>query len=188
MATTARELKQEGLRLYEEGLFDEAAEAFVRARDMFLVDRKEVEAAEMTNNLGLIRRGTGDYEEAARLLESAKAVFTRLGDRSREAQVLGNLGGLYATMGQREKAKHCLRQAADMFAELEDTQRQGETLMALAGQMWKTGDRRGGLAAYEAGVQTLPRPSVSQKAVRGLVRLRNRLLGSKSEDEAQKGE
>ena len=30
--------------------------------------------------------------------------------------------------------------------------------------------------AYEAGIQTLPKPSVSQKAVRGLVRFRNRLL------------
>ena len=89
MATTARELKDEGLRLYEEGLLDEAAEAFLRARDMFTVERNDLEAAEMMNNLGLIHRGAGEFDEAAKLLEEAKSVFARLGDRSREAQALG---------------------------------------------------------------------------------------------------
>jgi len=113
-------------------------------------------------------------------LEEARAIFVRLGDRDREAQALGNLGGLYASRGDRERANECLRQAADIFAELGETQRQGETLLALGIQKWKMGDRSGGLATYEAGLQTLERPTASQKVLRGLLQMRARLVGGTS--------
>jgi len=146
---------------------------------MFAAEGNEVEAAEMVNNLGVIYRMQGQWDEAIVALDEARAAFVRLSDRSREAQTLGNLGGLYASKGERDKAKECLRQAADIFAELGDVQHQGETLLALGVQMWKTGDRSGGLATYEAGLQTLQKPTVSQKALRGLFNLRARLLGGR---------
>ena len=150
---------------------------FGRAREMFAGDGNEVEAAEMLNNLGVICRRQGKWDEAIAALDEARAAFVCLGDRNREARTLGNLGGLYASRGERDRAKECLRQAAGIFAELGDTQRQGETLLALGLQMWKTGDRSAGLEMYEAGLQTLQKPTASQKALRGLFGLRNRLLG-----------
>ena len=63
-----------------------------------------------------------------------------------------------------------------MFGELGDTQRQGETLLALGVQSWKTGDRREGMATYESGLGKLDRPTASQKTLRSLLGMRNRLL------------
>lgn len=176
-ATTAEELKEEGLRLFREGLYEEATARFEQARGMFAAAGDEIEAAEMVNNLGVVHRMQGDWDAAIAALDEAKAIFVRLGDRSREAQALGNLGGLYASKREREKAKECLRQAAEIFAELGDVQRQGETLLALGTQQWKTGDRGGGLGTYEIGLQTLKKPTVGQRTLRGLLNLRNRLLG-----------
>ncbi len=178
-ATNAQALKEEGQRLFQEGLYEEAAAAFTQARELFVASGDELEAAEMVNNLGVIYRMQGDWDKAIVTLDEARATFARLGDRNREAQTLGNLGGLYASKGERDRAKEYLRQAADIFAELGDTQRQGETLLALGVQMWKTGDRGAGLAAYEAGLQTLQRPTVSQKALRALFGLRTRLIGGR---------
>lgn len=177
--STAQALKQEGLRLFQEGLYDEALTKFKEAQERFAAEGNEIEAAEMINNLGVIHRLQGKWDEAIVALEEARATFARLGDRSREAQTLGNLGGVYASKHEREKAKECLRQAADIFAELADEQRRGETLIALGVQEWKTGDRRAGLATYEAGLQTLKKPTASQKALRGLLKMRARLLGGK---------
>ena len=178
---SAQELKAEGLRLFQEGLFEEAAATFRQAQEMFAGDGDEVEAAEMVNNLGVIHRMQGRWDEAIASLEEARTAFVRLGDRDREAQTLGNLGGLYANRGERDKAQECLRQAADIFAELGDAQRQGETLQALGVQMWKTGDRRGALAAYEAGLHTMQKPTAGQKTLRRLLGLRTRLLGGRKE-------
>lgn len=175
---SAQELKQEGMRLFQEGLYEEAAAKFTQAREGFLAEGNETEAVEMVNNLGVIHRMQGEWEEAIAALEEARTTFARLGDRNREAQTLGNLGGLYASKGNRDKARECLRQASDIFADLGDAQRQGETLLALGVQMWKTGDRSAGLAAYDAGLHILRKPTASQKALRALFGLRNRLIGS----------
>jgi tetratricopeptide (TPR) repeat protein len=176
---SASELKEEGLRLFQEGLYEEAVSRFRQAQEMFAAEGDETEAAEMVNNLGVVYRVQGRWDEAIAALEEARAAFVRLGDRNREAQTLGNLGGLYASKHERDKARDCLRQAADIFAELGDTQRQGETLLALGVQMWKTGDRSGGLATYEAGLQTLQKPTVNQRMLRALLSLRTRLLGGR---------
>jgi len=181
--TSARTLKEEGLRLFQEGLYEESVAKFEEAQEMFAAEGNEVEAIEMVNNLGVIYRMQGKWDEAVAALGEARAAFARLGDHNREAQALGNLGGLYASRDERDKAAECLRQAADIFAELGDAQRQGETMLALGVQMWKTGDRSGGLATYEAGLHTLQKPTASQKAVRGLLGLRTRLLsGRKGND------
>jgi len=169
-------LKEEGLRLFEEGLYEEAAERFGQAQELFAAEGSDVEAAEMLNNLGVVYRLTSQWDQAQAALEEARAAFARLGDRSREGQALGNLGALLASQGDRLRAQEYLRQAAEIFGELGDTQRQGETMLALGTQMWKAGDRRGGLAAYEAGLLMLEKPTVQQKALRGLLRWRSRLL------------
>jgi len=178
--TQATMLKEEGLRLFEEGLYDEAAERFGQAQELFSAEGRDVEAAEMLNNLGVVYRLAQKWEQARTALEEARVAFERLGDRDREAQALGNLGGLLASQGERLRAQEYLKRAAEIFAELGDTQRHGETLLALGAQMWKAGDRRGGMAAYEAGLMLLERPTAQQKALRGLLRLRTRLLGGGS--------
>jgi len=165
------------MRLFQEGLYGEAAAKFEQAREGFVAEGNESEAVEMVNNLGVIHRMRGEWEDAIAALDEARAAFARLGDRNREAQTLGNLGGLYASKGERDRARECLRQSSDIFAELGDAQRQGETLLALGVQMWKAGDRSAGLAAYEAGLHALRMPTASQKALRALFGLRNRLLG-----------
>jgi tetratricopeptide (TPR) repeat protein len=175
----AQEVKEEGMRLFHEGLYDEAAAKFELAREMFAAEGDEIEEAETVNNLGVVYRRQDKWDEAIAALEEAKATFAKLGDRNREAQALGNLGGLYADKNERDKAKECLREASDAFAELDDREHQGETLLALGVQLWKTGDRSGGLATYEAGLQVLPKPTVRQKTMRNLLRMRNRLLGQR---------
>ncbi|MBN1956357.1 MAG: tetratricopeptide repeat protein [Anaerolineae bacterium] len=170
-------LKAEGLRFFEEGLYEEAIERFGQAQELYVAEGKEADAAEMLNNLGVVYRLLRRWDDAQAALEEAKAAFARLGDRNREAQALGNLGGLLASKGERVRAQEYLQQAADIFHEIDQEQKYGETLVALGSQMWKAGDRRGGMATYESGVMLLEKPTVQQKAIRSLLKLRNRLLG-----------
>ena len=88
-----QDLKAEGLRLFQEGLYEEALAKFKQAQEGFAAEGNDTETAEMVNNLGIIYRMQGQWDEAIAALEEAKATFVRLGDQSREAQALGNLGG-----------------------------------------------------------------------------------------------
>jgi hypothetical protein len=42
--------------------------------------------------------------------------------------------------------------------------------------MWKSGDRWGGLATYQAGLEMLEHPTPQQKTLRGLLQLVGRLF------------
>ncbi|MFL7793544.1 MAG: tetratricopeptide repeat protein, partial [Anaerolineae bacterium] len=117
MTKTGQELKEEGMRLFHEGLYDEAAAKFKQAQEAFAAEENEIEVAEIVNNLGVVYRLQDKWDEAIAALEEARATFSKLGDRGREAQTLGNLGGLYADKNERDKAKESLRRAADIFAE-----------------------------------------------------------------------
>jgi len=173
-AMSAQETKEEGLRLFQEGLYPEAAERFESARRTFDSEGDVVEAGEMLNNLGIVYRMQRKWDRAVAALEEARVAFANLGDR----EVLGNLGGLYASQRDRDKAMTSLQEAADIFADVGDKQREGETLLALGVQQWKSGDRKTGLATYQTGLETLENPSAGQKALRGLLNLRTRLLGT----------
>jgi|GEM_PF-4993075 len=89
---SAHDMKEEGLRLFQEGLYPEAAEKFEQARRTFESEGEVVEAAEMLNNIGIVHRMRREWDQAIEALERAQSAFAELSDRSREAQVLGNLG------------------------------------------------------------------------------------------------
>ena len=79
---SAQELKEEGLRLFQEGLYQEATAKFERAQEMFAAQGDEIEVAEMVNNLGVTYRVQGKWEEAITALDEARAAFARLRPQS----------------------------------------------------------------------------------------------------------
>lgn len=177
MASEPETLKEEGLRLFRDGSYPESLEHFNQAYSAFMECGKTLDAAEMLNNMGVIYRIEGKLSEAAEKLERARQIFSENDDRSREAQTLGNLAPLYSKQDAYERAVETFDQAAEIFQELKDDDRRGEVLMAKGILQFKKGQRTSGLAAYEAGLMLLKRPTVKQKVLRISFKLRQRLLG-----------
>ena len=165
----AEELHNEGLRLFQEGLYDESAQRFSEAMEYFAEQGREVEVGEILKQ--------GRWDEALESLEEAHRLFVRLEDKSREAQALGNLASVYASLKRREDAEKSWSIAASLFQELGDRQKQGETLMALGTSLFKSKRRQEGLATYQSGMGLLEKPTLIQRFYRFLLMLQTRLLG-----------
>lgn len=174
--TRAEELQQEGLRLFQEGLYDEAARRLSEAMEHFAEDGREVEAGEMLNNIGIIRRKQSRWEEACAALEEAHRTFVRAEDKSREAQALGNLASVYASLKRREDAEKAWVTASSLFDELGDRQKQGDTMMALGLSLFKSGQRQEGLATYQAGMAMVEKPTLTQRLYKFLLRMQSFLF------------
>jgi tetratricopeptide (TPR) repeat protein len=69
MSSEATRLKDEGLRLFQDGAYQEALEHFEQAYQAFVETDQPLDAAEMLNNSGVIHRVEGRFAEAAGLLE-----------------------------------------------------------------------------------------------------------------------
>lgn len=176
--STASELQEKGVHLFQQKEYEDAGPVFEQAIAAYQADQQPEMAAEMMVNLGLVRRALGENDAALELMQAALEVFQQSTDRKREAMVLGNMGGVYLALSDKEQAASAYRDAAEIFDALGEKKLHGETLLAIA-QM-QIGERRIGDAAatYEAGLSELDQLTASQKVLKGLISVRNRLTGS----------
>ncbi|NDJ53762.1 MAG: tetratricopeptide repeat protein [Chloroflexi bacterium] len=169
-------LKEEGLRLFQEGARPEALSKFQQALTAFESADDHLGAAEMLNNIGVVHRVEGRTKEAAEALEKSRLAFQQAGDRNREAQALGNLAPLYISMEEHDKAFETYTDAAAIFEEIGENDLAGETLIAQGLHQFNQGNRMVGIGLYEKGLTHLSQPTMQQKMLRSMLKLRMRLL------------
>ena len=104
------------------------------------------------NDLGDVRRLTGDYPAAAQVLEQAVGIYRDLGDRLGQANALSNLGAARRAMGDYPAAALAEEQALGIYRDLGDRLGQAAALRHLGYVRRKTGDY---LAATQALEQAL---------------------------------
>jgi tetratricopeptide (TPR) repeat protein len=178
--TTAIELQEQGIKLYHQHDYEAAARLFQQAQESYGANDKHDMAAEMQVNIGLVHRALGEHQQALDIMQQALRTFQELNDSSRTAQVLGNLGGVYLELGDKEQAYNCYRQAADIFQDLGEKEKYGKTLIAMGALQVRDGKIWSGAATYEVGLENLDKLSASQRILKGLLGIRNRLTGTSS--------
>jgi tetratricopeptide (TPR) repeat protein/transcriptional regulator with XRE-family HTH domain len=100
------------------------------------------------NNLGYLRRLTGDYPAGAQALEEALRIYRGLGDPNGQAGALLYLGGVRRVMGDYTAGVEMLEEALGIYRDLGDRLGQADALDELGVVQWLRGD-------YPAGIQAL---------------------------------
>lgn len=175
--STAQELQEQGIKLFQQKDYEAAARLFHQAQSAYDTDGQRDMVAEMQTNIGLVHRVLGEHQQALDSMQAALTTFQELNDSVRAAKVLGNMGGVYAALGDKEQAYNCYRQAADIFDEHGEKKLYGETLIAMGDLQVRDGKIMVGAATYEAGLEQLESLSTGQKVIKGLLGIRNRLMG-----------
>jgi tetratricopeptide (TPR) repeat protein/transcriptional regulator with XRE-family HTH domain len=92
------------------------------------------------NDLGILRRLTGEYPAATQALQQALGIYRDLGDRLGQANALHHLGALRLLMGEYPAAAQVLEHALDVFGDLGDRLGLANALSGLASVRLLTGD------------------------------------------------
>jgi tetratricopeptide (TPR) repeat protein/DNA-binding XRE family transcriptional regulator len=92
------------------------------------------------NDLGDVRRLTGEYPAAAQVLEQALDIYRDLGNRSGQAGALSDLGVVRWQRGEYPAAAQVLEQALDIFRDLGDRLGQANALRLLGAVRRLRGD------------------------------------------------
>ena len=180
--TSARELQDQGVKLFDQHDYEAAARLFQQARDLYEQEGQKDMVAEMTVNIGLVHRALGENQQALDLMQEALRFFQEANDQRRAAQVMGNMGAVYMALGHKEDAYKAYRQAADTFKALDDTRLYSETLLALGMLQVRQGQWFEGAATYQVGLAGLDKLNGRQKIMKRLtnfiLRLNNRAVSS----------
>jgi tetratricopeptide (TPR) repeat protein/transcriptional regulator with XRE-family HTH domain len=105
--------------------------------------------ANALNDLGDVRRLTGDYPAAAQALEQALSIYRDLGDRLGQANALSNLGYLRRMTDDLPGATEALEQALGIYRDLGDRLGQANALRELGVVRSGTDDYPGAVPALE---------------------------------------
>lgn len=167
----ADSLKEEGIRLFRFGEYEEASALFDEAHTLYaeLDDRKG--QAEMLNNLGAVHTQEGRWDEARQAFNRGKALFESLQDEVGQAQTLGNLGTMYRHQGDKEAAVEHLKEAAELFHAAGDKDKQATTLRAIS--RVRLGQARWfeALHFYDLSLACAEPPGVKERILRRLIQI-----------------
>ncbi len=175
--SNASDLQTQGIQQFQKKRYEEAGALFQQAQAAYEADGQPDMAAEMRVNLGLVYRAQGEHQQALDEMSAAYTVFEGMSDQKRLAMTLGNMGAAYKALDDKEQAYRCYRDAADLFDAVGEQALYGETLLAMADLQMSERKVTAAAATYEVGLSELDDLSASQKVLKNLVGLRNRLLG-----------
>ena len=165
----ARVVKEEGLKLYRAGRYEEAAAKFAEAQQLFAGEGNQKEFAECANNRGVCWRQTARFEEATAAFEEARPLFQGLADLVGEGQVVGNLAALVESQGDKQHAAELYQEAIDLFAQAGANDYVKDTYTALSKLKLKQRDVAGAMTAFDAGLEQLDKPNLIERMARKII-------------------
>jgi len=172
---TAKELQDQGVKLFQQHDYEAAARLFQQAKDAYGEVGQEDMVAEMKVNIGLVHRSLGENQQALEIMQEALRTFQEQEDMLRTAQVLGNMGGVYKALGDKEQSFASYRQAADIFKEMGENELYGETLLALGDLQLRDGKIFAGATTYRIGLENIPNLTPTQRIIKSLSTMIDRL-------------
>ena len=163
------ELKELGLAHFRQDRLPEAAEHFTLAADLFTAQGDALAAAEMRNNLAVVRLAQKDWPAALAAVEGTPEIFAAAGDKMRQAQAISNRANALEGNSQFEPAAEAYVQAIDLFTELGEKENRAACWKALSGLQIKQNDKFQALASMQAGLNLSPKLSAREKTLKGLI-------------------
>lgn len=167
--TTATEIKEQGLDLFRRDQLPAAAEKFLEAARLFQAERQPLGAAEMLNNVCVVRLAEKDWDAALRAVLGTPELFQQNGQPLRQAQALGNLAAAHDGAGHLDEAAALYQQAIDLYKELGDTENRAACWKAFSALQIKQDNKLQALASMQAGLNLSTDLSPKEKTLKGLL-------------------
>ena len=165
----AKTIKDEGMKLYRAGRYEEAAAKFAEAQAAFSAAGNVQETAECINNRGVSWRQAAKWDEATAAFEEARPQFQELHDLVGEGQVVGNLAALVEAQGDKQRAAELYQEAIDLFTQADAKDFVKDTYTALSKLKLKQRDVVGAMTAFDAGLEQLDKPNVIERMARKII-------------------
>ncbi|MBN1218544.1 MAG: tetratricopeptide repeat protein [Anaerolineae bacterium] len=185
---TSKKLHEQGVALFRQEKYEAALEKLNEALSAAADDPKQ--AAEIYNDLGVTYKQLEDVAAAHQALDEAWARFTELADQKGQAQTLGNRAAVYEAEGLLDEAVDAYKKSAAMLEEMGETEMAMYVWQAVSRLRMKQKQYVAAIAAYEEGVENLPKGSLKKKILQQILKMPGNLLGGpgRSSEPEQDGE
>ncbi len=165
----AEALKKSGLAHFSSDRFAEAAIAFDQAALAYEAAGRPADAAEMRNNLCVVKMSQDDWPGALAAVEGTEAVFAAAGDGRREAQAIANRAACFEGLGRVDEALQTYQRAIDLLGELGEHDTRSACYKRMSGLQVKSGRQLEALASMRSGLDLTNKPSMRERMLKGML-------------------
>lgn len=178
----AKRLYDKGLNDYRAGEYEEALDAFGRAREIYAAAGDRKSESDVLNDAGVVCVQMEEWDQAQHFLDEALTIRMAIGDKSGQGVSLGNIGMMYARQDEDEKAAEAYVKAIGIFRELGEQGNEKAVMRQLSKLKIKKGQYLEALGDYQAGLDD-EAGGGPQKLARRLFQMLGRLTGSPGVEE-----
>lgn len=176
---TATQLKETGLSYFRLDQYRDAAARFTEAAAAFEAEGQPSDAAEMRNNLCVVRLAEKDWPSALAAVAGTAEVFRATGDATRQAHAVGNLARALEGVERLDEAASTYEQAIELYSALgaAENENRAACYKALSGLQIKQDKKYLALASMHSGLNLTHTLSTKEKTLKGLLDQVFKLMG-----------
>ena len=172
VTSEASDLAENATRVYQLGDYINAARLFGEAASVFLAQGYELDAAEMKNNQSVALLRAGDAQASFDAAYATPEVFFANGDFRRQGMAFANTAAALSDLGRMGEASLAYQHAADALEKAGEDKMRAGVLQALALLQLRKGKAMEALLSMQLGLAGVKHPTLKQKFLRSLLRLR----------------
>jgi tetratricopeptide (TPR) repeat protein len=165
-------LSEQATRSYQDGDFVQAAQLFEQAAQAYLDSGNALDAAEMRNNQSVALLQESDAQGALNAALGTDTIFAEAGDIRRQGMAIGNQAAALEELKRVDEAIPLYQSAAELLGEAGEDQMRALVMQSLAMIYIKRGKFYDGLFAMNDGLRGLKNPTLKQKVLRQILKLR----------------
>ncbi|GAB4479691.1 MAG: hypothetical protein OHK0031_00240 [Anaerolineales bacterium] len=166
--TDTKSLSDHAAQAYQTGDFERAATLYAQAA----AGLQGAEAAELQNNASVSWLQAGNAQAAYDAVSGSAEIFAAQGDIRRQALALGNEAAALEALARADEALARYQACADLLASIGEDQLRAKVMQSISGLLVRRGKFFDALFAMNDGLRGLKNPTLKQKILRALLKLR----------------
>jgi tetratricopeptide (TPR) repeat protein len=165
-------LAEDGKRAFGKKQFDLAADLFRQAADGYSLNRAELLAAEMKNNLSVALLQAGKPREALEAALDTDQVFAGANDLNRQAMAIGNQAAALEALKRYDEAIAYYEKSADLFAQAGAGDMQAMVMKSAAALKLKSGKITDSAFKMMGALEAKEKPTFFERILKFLIRMK----------------
>ena len=168
-----------GNKAYQNGDYPSAANYFEKAWKAYSDSGDTINAAEMANNLSVVRLKMNDGAGALSASQGTEKIFEEIQDVKRHAIALGNQAAALELLGESEQALELYEQCSLLLKETDEKELRAFVLSSISALQLKTGKQFQAMASMDAALDHKNGLSLKEKFLKKLLKVPFRMMNKR---------
>lgn len=163
---------------FERGKFQDAVKGFETALQAYRSEGKEVEAAEMANNLSVVFLKQKKNQTALDIVLGTEKVFEQNNQLTKQAMAIGNKAAALEALKRYDEAEEAYNLSAELLKGSNEEELRGYVLQSLAALQMRRGKQLDSLFSMKSGLDGQEKLSLRKRFLRWMLKIPFRFLKS----------